>query len=184
MLGQFQVADAVKIAYEKGLDLIEVAPDAKPPTCKIMDFGKYKYQMKKKAAESKKKQTVITVKEIQLRPNTDVHDVATKTRQIVNFLADGDKCRIVVTFRGREMAHAALGRAVLDKIISALGDSCVIEQPPQLEGKKLSMLIGPGGKPGTGKPAAKPAENKAAAPSKIGVSLAGIQKEVGNEDKN
>lgn len=143
MLGVFQVADAVKMAYDKGLDLIEIAPDANPPTCKMMDFGKYKYQLKKKAAESKKKQTVITVKEIQFRPNTDQHDIDFKTRHIQEFLKDGDKCRVIVTFRGREVTHADLGRALLNKIIATLGDSCVIEQAPIIEGKKMSMLIAP-----------------------------------------
>jgi translation initiation factor IF-3 len=143
MLGVFQVGDAVKMAYEKGLDLIEIAPDANPPTCKMMDFGKYKYQLKKKAAESKKKQTVITVKEIQFRPNTDQHDIDFKTRHIQEFLKEGDKCRVIVTFRGREVTHADLGRALLNKIIATLGDSCVIEQNPLIEGKKMSMLVAP-----------------------------------------
>jgi len=143
MLGVFQVSDAVKMAYEKGLDLIEIAPDANPPTCKMMDFGKYKYQLKKKAAESRKKQTVITVKEIQFRPNTDQHDIDFKTRHIQEFLKDGDKCRVIVTFRGREVTHADLGKALLNKIIATLGDSCVIEQNPLIEGKKMSMLVAP-----------------------------------------
>jgi translation initiation factor IF-3 len=153
MLGVFQVADAVKMAYEKGLDLIEIAPDANPPTCKMMDFGKYKYQLKKKAAESKKKQTVITVKEIQFRPNTDQHDIDFKTRHIQEFLKEGDKCRVIVTFRGREVTHSDLGRALLKKIIASLGDACVVEQNPIIEGKKMSMLIGP---PAVVKPAVKP----------------------------
>jgi translation initiation factor IF-3 len=143
MLGVFQVGDAVKMAYEKGLDLIEIAPDANPPTCKMMDFGKYKYQLKKKAAESRKKQTVITVKEIQFRPNTDQHDIDFKTRHIQEFLKEGDKCRVIVTFRGREVTHSDLGRALLNKIIATLGDSCVIEQNPLIEGKKMSMLVAP-----------------------------------------
>ena len=157
MLGVYQVADAVKMAYEKGLDLIEIAPDANPPTCKMMDFGKYKYQLKKKAAESKKKQTVITVKEIQFRPNTDQHDIDFKTRHIQEFLKEGDKCRIIVTFRGREVTHSELGRALLAKIIASLGDSCVIEQAPLIEGKKMSMLVAPAA---TANPAAKPAAAK------------------------
>jgi translation initiation factor IF-3 len=143
MLGVFQVADAVKMAYEKGLDLIEIAPDANPPTCKMMDYGKYKYQLKKKAAESKKKQTVITVKEIQFRPNTDQHDIDFKTRHIQEFLAQGDKCRVIVTFRGREVTHSDLGRKLLKNILAVLGEGCVIEQNPIIEGKKMSMLIAP-----------------------------------------
>src|SRR5258708_40275867 len=95
MLGVFQVADAVRIAFDKGLDLIEIAPDANPPTCKLMDFAKYKYHLKKKAAESRKKQSVIIVKEIQFRPNTDQHDVDFKTRQLHEFLKDGKKCQVI-----------------------------------------------------------------------------------------
>ncbi len=155
MLGLFQVADAVRMAYDKGLDLIEIAPEANPPTCKMMDFGKYKYQLKKKAAESKKKQTVITIKEIQFRPNTDQHDIDYKVRHIQEFLKEGDKCRIIVTFRGREVTHSELGRALLNKIIATLGDNCVIEQSPLIEGKRMSMLVAP---PGTvTKPTVKPA---------------------------
>jgi translation initiation factor IF-3 len=155
MLGLFQVPDAVKIAYEKGLDLIEISPDSNPPTCKLMDFGKYKYQMKKKAAESRKKQAVIVVKEIQFRPNTDQHDIDFKTRHIQEFLKEGNKCRVIVTFRGREVTHSDLGRALLNKIIGVLGDSCVIEQPPIIEGKRMSMLLGPN-VPGKAAPGAKP----------------------------
>ena len=158
MLGLFQVPDAVKIAYDKGLDLIEIAPDANPPTCKLMDFGKYKYQLKKKAAESRKKQVIIVVKEIQFRPNTDQHDIDFKTRHIQEFLAEGNKCRVIVTFRGREVTHSDLGRALLNKIIGVLGESCVIEQPPIIEGKRMSMLLGPGvpsKNPSPAKPAPK-----------------------------
>lgn len=187
MLGLFQVADAVRMAYDKGLDLIEIAPDANPPTCKLMDFGKYKYQLKKKAAESKKKQTVITVKEIQFRPNTDQHDVDYKVRHIEEFLKDGDKCRVIVTFRGREVTHSELGRALLNKIIATLGDKCVIEQPPLIEGKRMSMLVAPPGtvKPVPAKPAGRPHDSRPPAPGQaaaVGTSLgskmaaAGVQK--------
>lgn len=166
MLGLFQVPDAVKIAYDKGLDLIEIAPDSNPPTCKFMDYGKYKYQQKKKATESRKKQTVIVVKEIQLRPNTDQHDIDFKTRHIQEFLKEGNKCRIIVMFRGREVTHSDLGRALLDKIIGVLGDTCVIEQPPIMEGKRLSMLVAPAapGKPGAvvAKPGQASGQQKAA----------------------
>ena len=158
MLGVFQVADAVKMSYEKSLDLIEIAPEANPPTCKMMDYGKYKYQLKKKAAESRKKQTVITVKEIQFRPNTDQHDIDFKTRHIQEFLAEGDKCRVIVTFRGREVTHSDIGRALLKKIIAFLGDSCVIEQNPLMEGKKMSMLLAPAA-------VAKPAQASAPKPA-------------------
>lgn len=171
MLGVFQVADAVKIAFEKGLDLIEIAPDANPPTCKLMDFGKYKYQLKKKATESRKKQTVIVVKEIQFRPNTDQHDVDFKVRHIQEFLKDGNKCRIIVAFRGREVTHSELGRALLDKIIATLGDTCVIEQPPLIEGKRMSMLVAPAAlAQKVVKGAPKPAPSKAPSPANAGTS--------------
>lgn len=145
MLGMFQVADAVKMASEKGLDLIEIAPGANPPTCKMMDYGKYKYQMKKRASESRKKQVNVSVKEIQFRPNTDQHDVDFKVRKIQGFLKKGDKVRIIVTFRGREVTHADIGRALLKKIIATLGDECVIESHPSMEGKKMNMLVAPPG---------------------------------------
>ncbi len=166
MLGLFQVPDAVRIAYDKGLDLIEIAPDANPPTCKLMDFGKYKYELKKKAAESRKKQVTIVVKEIQFRPNTDQHDIDFKTRHILEFLGEGNKCRVIVTFRGREVTHSDLGRVLLNKIIGVLGDACVIEQSPLIEGKRMSMLIGPGVLGKVPKPSApKPAPVVAKTPS-------------------
>jgi len=148
MIGVFQVPDALRIAFDKGLDLIEIAPDANPPTCKIMDFGKYKYELKKKAAESRKKQVVITVKEVQFTPNTDKHDFDFKVRNIQRFLEEGDKVRILVNYRGREVTHQETGRDLLKKIIEILGPNCVIEQNPLMEGKRLSMLVAPGsGKP-------------------------------------
>ncbi len=116
-LGVMLVRDAIKQAEDLGLDLVEVAPTANPPVCRIMDFGKYKYEMAKKAAESKKHQTVIVVKEIKLRPRTDDHDVEFKTNNIKRFLAEGNKVKVTVMFRGREMAHTSYGRAVLDRIL-------------------------------------------------------------------
>lgn len=150
MIGTFQVPDAIRIAFEKGLDLIEIAPDANPPTCKIMDFGKYKYELKKKAAEGRKKQVVIVVKEVQFTPNTDKHDFDFKVRNIQRFLGEGNKVRIVMNFRGREITHQEAGRAMLKEILEILAGNCVIEQPPSMEGKKLGMMLAPG----TGKPAA------------------------------
>ena len=119
-LGVMLVRDAIKQAEDLGLDLVEVAPTANPPVCRIMDFGKYKYEMAKKAAESKKHQTVIVVKEIKLRPRTDDHDVEFKTNNIKRFLAEGNKVKVTVMFRGREMAHTSYGRAVLDRILKSL----------------------------------------------------------------
>jgi len=141
-LGVLQVRDAIKKAEELGLDLVEVAPTANPPVCRIMDFGKYKYEMAKKAAESKKHQTVIVVKEIKLRPRTDDHDVEFKTNNIRRFLADGNKVKVSVMFRGREMAHTAHGRALLDRILNDLQNEAVVEQPPRMEGKNMMLLLG------------------------------------------
>jgi len=141
-LGVLDTREAIKRAEEQGLDLVEVAPTAKPPVCRIMDFGKYKYEMAKKAAESRKHQTVIVVKEIKLRPRTDNHDVNFKMNNIKRFLEDGNKVKVTVMFRGREMAHIDHGRAVLERIVSELQNEAVIEQPPRLEGRNMTLLLG------------------------------------------
>ena len=125
-LGVLDTRDAIKRAEEQGLDLVEVAPTAKPPVCRIMDFGKYKYEMDKKAAESRKHQTVIVVKEIKLRPRTDDHDVNFKLNNIKRFLDEGNKVKVTVMFRGREMAHIDHGRKVLERIVSELQNDAVV----------------------------------------------------------
>ncbi len=142
-LGVMLVRDAIKQAEDLGLDLVEVAPTANPPVCRIMDFGKYKYEMAKKAAESKKHQTVIVVKEIKLRPRTDDHDVEFKTNNIKRFLAEGNKVKVTVMFRGREMAHTSYGRAVLDRILKDLEAEAIIEQTIRMEGKNMTLMLGP-----------------------------------------
>jgi translation initiation factor IF-3 len=141
-LGVLDTREAIKRAEEQGLDLVEVAPTAKPPVCRIMDFGKYKYEMAKKAAESRKHQTVIVVKEIKLRPRTDDHDVNFKMNNIKRFLEEGNKVKVTVMFRGREMAHIDHGRAVLERIVSELQNDAIIEQPPRLEGRNMTLLLG------------------------------------------
>jgi translation initiation factor IF-3 len=141
-LGILDTREAIKKAEEAGLDLVEVAPTAKPPVCRIMDFGKYKYELAKKAAESRKHQTVIVVKEIKLRPRTDDHDVAFKTNNIKRFLEDGNKVKVTIMFRGREMAHTSNGRAVLDRIVADLQNDAAVEQPPRMEGRNMTMLLG------------------------------------------
>jgi len=146
-LGILDTREAIKKAEEAGLDLVEVAPTAKPPVCRIMDFGKYKYEMAKKAAESRKHQTVIVVKEIKLRPRTDDHDVNFKVNNIKRFLEEGNKVKVTVMFRGREMAHIDHGRAVMNRIVSELQSESVIEQPPRMEGKNMTLLLGPKAKP-------------------------------------
>jgi translation initiation factor IF-3 len=141
-LGILDTRDAIKRAEEAGLDLVEVAPTAKPPVCRIMDFGKYKYELAKKAQESKKHQSVIVVKEIKLRPRTDEHDIQFKTNNIKRFLEDGHKVKVTVMFRGREMAHTTHGRAVLDRIVQDLQNEAAIESPPRMEGRNMTMLLG------------------------------------------
>lgn len=142
-LGIMQTYEAVRKAIEFGLDLIEISPNAEPPVCKIMDLGKYKYQQKKKEQESKKNQNVIVVKEMKLRPTTDQHDFDFKLKHIERFLEDGNKVKVTVKFRGREVQHAQLGQDVLVRISEALAGKALIEQQPKLEGKNMSMILGP-----------------------------------------
>jgi len=142
-LGVLQVRDAIKKAEDLGLDLVEVAPTANPPVCRIMDFGKYKYEMAKKAAESRKHQTVIVVKEIKLRPRTDDHDVEFKSNNIKRFLSEGNKVKVTVMFRGREMAHTSHGRVLLDRILKGLEAEAVVEQTARMEGRNMTLMLGP-----------------------------------------
>ncbi|HUI45813.1 MAG TPA: translation initiation factor IF-3 [Nitrospirota bacterium] len=141
-LGILDTREAIKKAEEAGLDLVEVAPTAKPPVCRIMDFGKYKYEIAKKAAESRKHQTVIVVKEIKLRPRTDDHDINFKMNNMKRFLEDGNKVKVTIMFRGREMAHTEQGRALLDKVVTDLQNEAVVEQPPRMEGRNMTLLLG------------------------------------------
>ncbi len=140
-LGVMEVRDAIKKAEELGLDLVEVAPTAKPPVCRIMDFGKYKYELSKKAQESKKRQTTIVVKEIKLRPRTDEHDVEFKLNNIKRFLEEGNKVKVSIMFRGREMAYTNQGKALLDRIVTALDGVAVVEQQARLEGRNMMMIL-------------------------------------------
>ena len=141
-LGILDTREAIKQAEEAGLDLVEVAPTAKPPVCRIMDFGKYKYELAKKAHESKKHQSVILVKEIKLRPRTDDHDIEFKMNNIKRFLDEGHKVKVTVMFRGREMAHTTYGRALLDRILGGLQNEAAVEQNPRMEGRNMTMMIG------------------------------------------
>jgi translation initiation factor IF-3 len=141
-LGILDTRDAIKRAEEAGLDLVEVAPTAKPPVCRIMDFGKYKYEIAKKAHESKKHQSVIVVKEIKMRPRTDDHDVNFKMNNIKRFLEDGNKVKVTVMFRGREMAHTTHGRTLLERILAELQNDAAVEQSPRMEGRNMTMLLG------------------------------------------
>ena len=142
-LGIMVTAEAQQLAAEQGLDLVEVAPNEKPPVCRIMDFGKYKYQRSKRLQQAKKKQKVVVVKEIKLRPKTEEHDYQFKTQHVRRFLQDGHKAKVTVVFRGREMAHTELGRRVLDRVIVDLQDVAAVEQVPKQEGRSMTMVLGP-----------------------------------------
>ncbi len=143
MLGVMSSHDAYLKAQDRGLDLIEIAPNAKPPTCKIMDYGKWKYENKKKQVAAKKKQTVITIKEIQVRPRTEQHDLDTKLKHARRFLLDGDKVKINLRFMGREMAHQELGFELLAKLMKDLEDVSAVETAPKKEGRQLFVLLSP-----------------------------------------
>ena len=143
------------MAGDLDVDLVEISATAVPPVCRLMDYGKFKYQEQKKAAEAKAKQTVIEIKEIKFRPGTDDGDYNIKLRNIKRFLADGDKCKITLRFRGREITHQEIGMALLNRIRTELGDLILIEQFPKLEGRQMIMMIAPGKKKITAKPAAE-----------------------------
>ncbi len=143
MVGVVSLRDALYAAEEAGLDLVEVSPNADPPVCKILDYGKYKYGAQKKANEARKKQKIIEVKEIKLRPNIDEHDYEIKMKAMRRFLEEGDKVKVTMRFRGREMAHQDIGMAVLVKVREALDDLGKVEQMPKLEGKQMIMVLAP-----------------------------------------
>ncbi len=133
----------MELAEEVGLDLVEISPNAKPPVCKIMDFGKFKYEQQKRESEARKKQKVIEIKEIKFRPNTDTHDYDVKMRSIRKFLEEGDKVKVTLRFRGREMAHLELGRELLQRVAADLQDEAKIENMPKMEGRQMIMMIAP-----------------------------------------
>jgi translation initiation factor IF-3 len=134
---------AIHMAEEAGLDLVEISPGATPPVCKIMDFGKYKYEQQKKAAEAKKKQRIIDIKEVKFRPNIDTHDYDVKMRSVTKFLGDGDKVKVTLRFRGREMAHQELGRELLQKIAGDIEEVGKVESMPKMEGRQMIMVVAP-----------------------------------------
>ena len=142
-LGIVQLRDALQMAAEQHLDLVEVAPTAKPPVCRIMDFGKFKYEQQKRDKEAKKKQKVVTVKEVKLRPNIEDHDFDVKFKNAQRFLEDGDKVKVTIMFRGRELSHPELGKKVLDKMASQIKDIANIERAARLEGKNMIMILAP-----------------------------------------
>ena len=140
-MGVLPLEAALAKAAEYGLDLVEVSPMAKPPVCKIMDYGKFKYETKKKANEAKKKQTVVKLKEVKFRPKTEEHDYGFKTKAIREFLSEGNKARCTVMFRGREITHREIGQAILSRIAQDLKDIAVVEQSPRMEGRLLFMIL-------------------------------------------
>ncbi|WP_246845478.1 translation initiation factor IF-3 [Bdellovibrio sp. NC01] len=143
MLGVMTVPEALRIAEDRGLDLLEIAPTASPPTCKIMDYGKWKYEKKKQATAARKKQTVVTIKEVQMRPRTDQHDFETKMNHARRFLLDGDKVKVSLRFMGRELAHQELGMEVMQKAIAFVNDLALIESNPKMEGKQMFLMLAP-----------------------------------------
>lgn len=142
-LGILPTADALKKAQEGGYDLVEVAPTSQPPVCRIMDYGKYKYELSKKDHQSRRHQKSTQVKEIKLRPRTDKHDLEIKVRQIKEFLLEGNKTKVTVTFRGREMANQELGRAVMTSVVEQVTETGTIEYQPRMEGRSLIMIVAP-----------------------------------------
>ncbi|MDP2795372.1 MAG: translation initiation factor IF-3 [Sulfurisoma sp.] len=142
-LGIVPIAQALAAAEVAGLDLVEIAPLAQPPVCRIMDFGKFKYQEAKRAHEAKLKQKQVQVKEIKFRPGTDENDYQIKLRNVIKFLGEGDKAKITLRFRGREMAHQEIGMRVLERIKADLGELILVEQFPKMEGRQLIMVLAP-----------------------------------------
>ena len=140
-LGIMSAKDALKMAKEAGLDLVKIAPTAKPPVCKIVDYGKYRYEQARREKEAKKKQKVTEVKEIHLSPNIDVNDLTTKANQARKFVEKGNKVKVALRFRGREMAHMATGKEVLDEFFEKLSDVAVVEKPAKLEGRSMIMVL-------------------------------------------
>lgn len=141
--GVVETRDAMERAADAGLDLVEVSPTASPPVCKILDFGRYKYEMQKRANEARKKQKTIDVKEIKMRPNIDDHDYNVKLKSIQKFLNEGDKVKVTMRFRGREMAHQNLGQKLLEKVRDEVADQAKVESSPKVEGRQMIMVIAP-----------------------------------------
>lgn len=155
-IGVVSIQEALRMAGDLDVDLVEIAAMANPPVCRLIDYGKFKYAEQKKAAEAKAKQTVIEIKEVKFRPGTDEGDYQIKMRNIRRFLEDGDKCKITLRYRGREITHQEIGMALLQRIRDELGDTIIVEQFPKLEGRQMIMMIAPGRKkPGAAKPAAE-----------------------------
>lgn len=142
-LGVLNLREALRAAEERQLDLVEVAPQAKPPVCRIMDYGRYRYEQSKREKEAKKKQRIITVKEVKLRPNIDDHDFNVKARNAIRFLKDGDKVKATIMFRGRQIVHPDIGRQLLVRLADQVADLANVERHPKLEGRNMIMILAP-----------------------------------------
>lgn len=142
-LGIMPLKEALKLAQERQLDLVKVAPQAKPPVCKIMDYGKYKYEQSKREKEARKNQKVISVKEIRMSPNIEEHDFQVRVKSALRFLEDGNKVKVTVRFRGREITHTQLGEDVLKRLAESVKEKAVVEKPPVIEGRNMVMMLSP-----------------------------------------
>lgn len=142
-VGVVSIEKALDAAAAAGLDLVEISPGAKPPVCKVLDYGKYKYQAQKKAAEARKNQKTVDVKEVKMRPNIDTHDYEVKMRNVHKFLDNGDKVKLTIRFRGRELSHQELGMALLQKVAEEVGEDAKVEARPKLEGRQMIMVLAP-----------------------------------------
>jgi translation initiation factor IF-3 len=177
-VGIIPTHEALRLAEEQGLELVEVNPRAAPPVCKIMDFGKFKYETSKKEKASRKHQSTIVLKEIKLRPKTDEHDFDFKVKHIRRFLQEGNKCKLVVVFRGREIVHPEMGQVMLDQVVKAVNDLAMVEQRSMMEGRRMVMVIGPRGgvirapAPSSPPPASTPPRTGGAAPASGGAAPA------------
>nr|WP_255417480.1 translation initiation factor IF-3 [Maritimibacter sp. 55A14] len=142
-LGVSTPEHGMRLADEAGLDLVEISPNANPPVCKVMDFGKFKYETQKRESEARKKQKIIEIKEVKFRPNTDTHDYQVKLRNVLRFLENGDKVKVTLRFRGREMAHQELGRELLERVAEDVKEIGKVENMPKMEGRQMIMMVGP-----------------------------------------
>ena len=161
MMGVVSVREALRLAEEAGLDLVEISPNADPPVCKILDYGKYKYEQQKKAAEARKKQKTVDVKEIQIRPMIEDHDYQVKLRAAKRFLEEGDKVKVTLKFRGREMAHTKLGLDLVKRMIEDIGPIGKVDSEPRMEGKQVMTVLSPGNVTPVKEAAKEPAKDAA-----------------------
>ncbi len=143
MIGVVSVREALEMATSAGLDLVEISPNVDPPVCKILDYGKYKFENQKKKAAERKKQKIVEIKEIKMRPMIEENDYQTKMRSVRRFIEEEDKVKVTMRFRGREMSHQEIGREVLKRVIADMGEAIKVEMHPRLEGKQIMMIIGP-----------------------------------------